>query len=42
MATRANVLVRSKNLYEPKVLLYHHFDGYPKYMIPTMLRYKSI
>jgi hypothetical protein len=42
MATRANVLVKSTNLYEFKVLLYHHFDGYPSFMLPTMLRYKKI
>jgi hypothetical protein len=42
MATRANVLVKSTNLHEPQILLYHHFDGYPSFMLPTMLRYKKI
>ena len=42
MATRANVLIRGQNSYDPQILLYHHFDGYPEYMLPTMLQYKKI
>jgi hypothetical protein len=44
MSTRANVLIKSVGLdyKEPYVLLYHHYDGYPEYMIPTMLNYEKI
>jgi hypothetical protein len=44
MATRANVLIKSVGLdfTEPSILLYHHYDGYPRYMLPTMLRYEEI
>jgi len=44
MATRANVLVKSTGLDfpEPCILLYHHYDGYPEYMLPTMLNYEKI
>jgi hypothetical protein len=44
MATRANVLVKSVGLDfpEPCILLYHHYDGYPEYMLPTMLNYEKI
>jgi len=44
MATRANVLVKSVGLdySEPCILLYHHYDGYPEYMLPTMLNYEKI
>jgi hypothetical protein len=44
MSTRANVLIKSEssNYQEPCILLYHHYDGYPEYMIPTMLNYEKI
>jgi hypothetical protein len=42
MATRANVLIRSTDSFYPLVLLYHHFDGYPEFMLPTMLKYEKI
>jgi len=44
MSTRANVLVKSEGLdyKEPYVLLYHHYDGYPEYMIPIMLNYEKV
>jgi hypothetical protein len=42
MATRANVLIKSKDSFYPLILLYHHLDGYPKFMLPTMLKYEKI
>jgi hypothetical protein len=42
MATRANVLIKSKDPFYSLVLLYHHFDGYPRYMLSTMVKYEKI
>ena len=44
MSTRAQVLVIQEELggWEDKVLLYHHTDGYPEYMLPLLAKARSM